>query len=129
MSSCNQKVHHSTDKCKLPRTRPCNLCKNITSVFICTTLRPRLVNRRPWGIQFMSIDNLNSWLAIVIAGIQISAIIYGGFKLFNKITVRLDKLEEQYKPNGGSSMRDAINRIENKLSKLEGKFEQHVDES
>jgi hypothetical protein len=77
----------------------------------------------------MSIDNLNSWLAIVIAGIQISAIIYGGFKLFNKITVRLDKLEEQYKPNGGSSMRDAINRIENKLSKLEGKFEQHVDES
>jgi hypothetical protein len=76
----------------------------------------------------MSTDNLNSWLAIVIAGIQISAIIYGGFKFFNKITARLDKLEEQYKPNGGSSMRDAVNRIELKLSKLEGKFEQHMDE-
>jgi hypothetical protein len=76
----------------------------------------------------MSTDNLNSWLAIVIAGIQISAIIYGGLKFFNKITARLDKLEEQYKPNGGSSMRDAINRIELKLSKLEGKFEQHMDE-
>lgn len=76
----------------------------------------------------MSTDTINSWLAIVIAGIQISAIIYGGLKFFNKITARLDKLEEQYKPNGGSSMRDAVNRIELKLSKLEGKFEQHMDE-
>jgi hypothetical protein len=75
----------------------------------------------------MSNDNLNSWLAIVIAGIQISAIIYGGIKFFNKIVARIEKLEEQYKPNGGSSMRDAINRIELKLSKLEGKFEQHLD--
>jgi hypothetical protein len=74
----------------------------------------------------MSIDTINSLLTLLIAGIQISAIIYGGFKLFNKLTVRLDKLEEQYRPNGGSSMRDAVNRIENKLSKLEGKFEQHM---
>ena len=76
----------------------------------------------------MSTDTINSLLAILIAGVQISAIIYGVFKIFNKITVRLDRLEEQYKPNGGSSMRDAINRIELKLSKLEGKFEQHMDE-
>jgi uncharacterized membrane protein YciS (DUF1049 family) len=75
----------------------------------------------------MSTDTINSLLAILIAGIQISAIIYGGFKFFNKITARLEKLEEQYKPNGGSSMRDAVNRIENKLSKLEGKFEQHMN--
>ena len=76
----------------------------------------------------MSTDNISSLIAIVIAGIQISAIIYGGLKFFNKIIARLEKLEEQYRPNGGSSMRDAINRIELKLSKLEGKFEQHVDE-
>lgn len=76
----------------------------------------------------MSSDNLNSWLAIVIAGIQISAIIYGGLKFFNKIIARIEKLEEQYRPNGGSSMRDAINRIEIKVSKLEGKFEQHLDD-
>ncbi len=76
----------------------------------------------------MSTDTINSLLAILIAGVQISAIIYGVFKIFNKITVRLDRLEEQYKPNGGSSMRDAVNRIELKLSKLEGKFEQHMDE-
>lgn len=76
----------------------------------------------------MSTDNLNSWLAILIATFQISAVIYGGVKFFNKLNARIDKLEEQYKPNGGSSMRDAVNRIENKLSKLEGKFEQHMDE-
>jgi hypothetical protein len=45
-----------------------------------------------------------------------------------KITSRLDKLEEQYRPNGGSSMRDAVNRIELNLSKLDGKFEQHIEE-
>jgi hypothetical protein len=56
------------------------------------------------------------------------AIVYGAIKLMNKITFRLDKLEEQYRPNGGSSMRDAINRIELKLSKLDGKFEQHIEE-
>jgi len=76
----------------------------------------------------MSTDNLNSWLAIILAGIQISAIVYGGLRFFNKIIARLEKLEEQYRPNGGSSMRDAINRIELKVSKLEGKFEQHLDD-
>jgi hypothetical protein len=76
----------------------------------------------------MSSDNLNSWLAIILAGIQISAIVYGGVKFFNKIIARIEKLEEQYRPNGGSSMRDAINRIELKVSKLEGKFEQHLDD-
>ena len=75
----------------------------------------------------MSTDTLSSMLTVMLAVIQISAIIYGGFKFFNKITARLEKLEEQYRPNGGSSMRDAVNRIELKLSKLEGKFEQHVD--
>jgi len=76
----------------------------------------------------MSTDNVNSWLAILLAGIQISAVIYGGLKFFNKIIARIEKLEEQYRPNGGSSMRDAINRIELKVSKLEGKFEQHLDD-
>lgn len=34
----------------------------------------------------------------------------------------------ELKPNGGGSIKDAINRIELILSKLEGKFEQHIDE-
>jgi hypothetical protein len=72
---------------------------------------------------------LSNWGQIITAVIEISALLFGGFRFFTKISLRLDRLEEQYKPNGGSSMRDAINRIENKLSKLEGKFEQHVEET
>jgi hypothetical protein len=71
----------------------------------------------------------SEFIITVLAILQISVIIFGGFKFFASMTARLERVEEQYKPNGGSSMRDAINRIEVKLSKLEGKFEQHVEES
>ena len=64
----------------------------------------------------------------VLALIQIFVLVLGGFKFFISLTTRLGKLEDEYKPNGGSSMRDAVNRIEVKLSKLEGKFEQHLKE-
>ena len=76
----------------------------------------------------MIVDNASAIAQILAVVIQVSAILYGGFRFFTKITIRLDRLEEQYRPNGGSSMRDAINRIELKLSKLEGKLEQHTDE-
>lgn len=76
----------------------------------------------------MIVDNASAIAQILAVVIQVSAILYGGFKFFTKITIRLERLEEQYRPNGGSSMRDAINRIELKLSKLEGKLEQHTDE-
>jgi hypothetical protein len=39
------------------------------------------------------------------------------------------EIQTQYRPNHGSSMRDAVNRIEGKISKLEGRFEQHVEET
>lgn len=65
----------------------------------------------------------------LLAVLQISVLIFGGFKFFITLTTRLEKLEEQYKPNGGSSMRDAVNRIELKVSKLEGQFEQHMKEN
>jgi hypothetical protein len=71
----------------------------------------------------------SEFIITVLAILQISVIIFGGFKFFASMTSRLERVEEQYKPNGGSSMRDAVNRIEVKLSKLEGKFEQHVEES
>lgn len=76
----------------------------------------------------MLLSTLNAWGGVILVVFQIIAILYGAIKLVNKITSRLDKLEEQYKPNGGSSMRDAVNRIELKLSKLDGKFEQHIEE-
>lgn len=76
----------------------------------------------------MLLSTLNAWGGVILIVFQIVAILYGAIKLVNKITSRIDKLEEQYKPNGGSSMRDAVNRIELKLSNLDGKFEQHIEE-
>lgn len=76
----------------------------------------------------MFLSNLNAWGGLLLIAFEIIAIIYGAVKLVNKITSRLDNLEAQYRPNGGSSMRDAVNRIEINLSKLDGKFEQHVEE-
>jgi hypothetical protein len=77
----------------------------------------------------MFINNINSWGQLITSVIEVFAVIYAGAKFFVKLNARLDKLEEQYRPNGGSSMRDAINRIELKVTKLEGKFEQHVEET
>jgi hypothetical protein len=69
----------------------------------------------------MQLDVLTTALVIL----QISVILFGGFRFFVQMSARLNRLEDQYKPNGGSSMRDAINRIELKVSNLEGKFEEH----
>lgn len=72
--------------------------------------------------------NISTVLGIVLTVLQILLILFGGARFFISLSSRLKKLENEYKPNGGSSMRDAINRIENKLSKLEGQFEQHIKE-
>jgi len=36
-------------------------------------------------------------------------------KKINKTIITIEKIEEEFKPNGGGSLRDAINRIENSL--------------
>lgn len=86
-------------------------------------------------------------VAIVLGVLQILSILLGGLRFYTKIKVdfatmegkistevakiegRIEKIEAQYVPNGGSSMRDAVNRIESKIAKLEGRFEQHIDEN
>jgi hypothetical protein len=53
---------------------------------------------------------------------------------FRKMDKRITRMEMEYKPNGGSSLRDAINRIESKINnvdvkvaRLEGRFDEHTD--
>ena len=75
----------------------------------------------------MNLTNLSAAGQVAVSFIEVGTIIVAGVRFFVKLNNRLGKLEQQYKPNGGSSMRDAVNRIELQLSKLEGKFEQHVD--
>ena len=58
----------------------------------------------------------------------------GVWSFFRKMEKRITRMELEYKPNGGSSLRDAINRIENKINnvdvkvaRLEGRFDEHTD--
>lgn len=75
------------------------------------------------------LNNAGLVIALILGSLQIIVIVGGGLRFFTDIRRRLERIEYEYRPNAGTSMRDAINRIENKLAKLEGKFEQHIEES
>lgn len=83
------------------------------------------------------LSNASSWTQLILTSLEIAALIWAGFKYINKVTSRLEKLDEiddrikkvesQYVPNGGSSMRDAVNRIEKNMDKLQERFDNHID--
>jgi archaellum component FlaC len=89
-----------------------------------------------WGLA-------GGWATFVALVLELILLIWAVAHHFAKLNTKIESLEGQYKPNGGSSMRDAINRIEativdvqqnvhkvdTKLAKLEGKFEQHIEEN
>lgn len=77
----------------------------------------------------MNWSSAGGWATVIALVIELIVIVWAVFRHFAKIDRRLDRIESEYKPNHGSSMRDAINRIEQKIAKLEGRFEQHVDET
>ena len=58
-----------------------------------------------------------------------------GFKAWRKIDERLSeqdarliRIESQFHRNGGSSLRDSIDRIDRDVAKLTGRFDQHIEE-
>lgn len=74
-------------------------------------------------------------ITTILVLLQIFAVLATGFKVYTNIMVQLTKLEGrisnielQYKPNGGSSMRDAINRIERRLTRFEQDLEEIKEE-
>lgn len=74
-------------------------------------------------------------ITTILVLLQIFAVLATGFKVYTNIMVQLTKLEGrisnielQYKPNGGSSMRDAINRIERRLTRFEKDLEEIKEE-
>ena len=83
------------------------------------------------------LSNASSWTQLILSSLEIAALVWAGFKYINKIVNRLEKLNEiddrlkkvesQYAPNGGSSMRDAVNRIEKNMDKLQERFDNHID--
>lgn len=82
--------------------------------------------------------SLDAWVAITVGEIAILTSAIGGVKWLVK------KYLSELRPNGGSSIHDKINKeilpilqelytnqldIAEKVAKLEGRFEQHVDEA
>ena len=57
---------------------------------------------------------------LTIAGVIIGA-------LFFLIDSRINKVLAEFKPNGGASVRDQLDRIEKKVDDLEDKVEGHID--
>lgn len=60
---------------------------------------------------------------------------YGVFKIWRKLDTRLVeqenrliRIESQFHRNGGSSLRDAVDRMDRDLAKLTGRFDQHIEE-
>ena len=88
-------------------------------------------------------NDANVIASLAWVSINILIVIGGGFKFFFTIKHRLDNIENYtYKRNGGSSMADALARLEaalkentkltqqtaKEVAKLEGRFENHIEE-
>ena len=74
----------------------------------------------------MNIDNISMWATAISGYLFVVLTLAAGFRFWFKHNIK-ETLAE-LRPNGGSSLKDSVNRIEITLAKLEGKFEQHIEE-
>jgi hypothetical protein len=78
--------------------------------------------------------NISIWANVAQIASVIVSMLAVIWSFFRKMDKRITRMELEYKPNGGSSLRDAINRIEDKINnvdvkvaRLEGRFDEHTD--
>ena len=81
----------------------------------------------------MNLNTAGNIAQILSVLIVIPAALWKGWnKLNNRLTDqddRLIRIEAQFHRNGGSSLRDSIDRIDRDLAKLTGRFDQHIEEN
>jgi len=63
-------------------------------------------------------------VGIVVACISILTVILGGMLWLIRAQVAMQR---EFKPNGGSSTRDSLNRIEKDVREIRGKLDDHID--
>ena len=63
-------------------------------------------------------------IGIVVACISILTAILGGMLWLIRAQVAMNR---EFKPNGGSSTRDSLNRIETDVREIRGKLDDHID--
>lgn len=63
-------------------------------------------------------------IAITVGTITIATAILGGIVWLIRATL---SMQREFKPNGGSSTRDALTRIENDVRDIRAKVDDHID--
>jgi len=63
-------------------------------------------------------------VGIVVACISILTAILGGMLWLIRAQVAMQR---EFKPNGGASTRDSLNRIETDVREIRGKVDDHID--
>jgi len=59
---------------------------------------------------------VSDWAALILTILSIVALVAGGIKWLTKHY--FDEIKAEFKPNGGSSLKDAVNRLESDVSHL-----------
>lgn len=72
--------------------------------------------------------SISDWAGLILTALSIIAITIGGIKWFitaemKVLSTELKKDLSELKPNGGSSMKDQVNRLEQKSHQLEDKID------
>jgi len=94
----------------------------------------------------VSLSAANWWINFVVSVGFLVGIVWGGLKTINQLRILLhhriaakasdlaserlaseiEEIKKQYRPNGGSSMRDVVNRIESKLDHVQSNLDKHL---
>lgn len=74
------------------------------------------------------VNNLQTWVPLTLGILSILGIIFGFIRQVNKkfeivIKEEVESVVKELRPNGGSSLRDQVNRLENSHVKLEESHE------
>ena len=78
------------------------------------------------------VESLQTWIPITVGMLTIltivSGIIYKAHKGFtNFIKDEIKEVTKEFKPNGGSSLKDQVNRLENQHTSLANKVDEIYD--
>lgn len=81
----------------------------------------------------MNLDTASSVAQIAGVLILIPGALWKGWQKIserlNQQDDRLIRIEAQFHRNGGSTLRDSIDRMDRDLAKLTGRFDQHIEEN
>jgi len=79
----------------------------------------------------MNANTFNFWIQLIVAIGFLMGMVWGALRfahnlLARSVSDRLDEIKKETKPNGGSSLRDAVDRIEKKLDAVTSDLDRHL---